>query len=438
MEHEFSRVGRIFHFTLVPLLLVTLTPPFILLLTYTLFHLDGSFPALLDQLLTRGVGAILQDQFGSIIFGTSSALRIVGIFTLLQLILMRLPGKGYEAPMHPSGHIPRYVDNGLSAYLITCALFFICTFGLNLFSPTILFDHFEELLTTLNVVGLLLCLILYIKGLTFPSSAENGSSGNLIFDFYWGTDLYPRFFGWDVKVFTNSRFGLMLWQMMVFSAMLKQYETYGYISDSMLVSCVLQTQYLFKFYMWEEGYFKSTDIVVDRAGFYLCWGCLTFLFVIFNIPHCFLASHPVELGVPVSLCLLVTGTVSIWLTYWIDQQKVIVRTKQGKCLVFGKKPEIIHAKYKTISGEEKTSILLCSGFWGISRQFHFLPELLAGFLWSLPAKFSHMYPYIYIIILLMIIGQRSFRDEWKCSEKYGKYWDQYCKKVPYRIFPYIL
>ena len=438
MVQEFSTAGRILHFTLIPLCLIVFSPPFLFLLTYTMFHTDGSFSVLWDQLLTRGVVAILTEHFGPILYGTSDAWIIVGMFSLLQLILMRLPGKAYEAPMHPSGHIPRYIDNGLSAYLITCLLFFICTFGLNLFSPTILYDNFEGLHTALNVLGIVLSLILYVKGLTFPSSSENGSSGNLIFDFYWGTDLYPRFFGWDVKMFTNSRFGLMFLQMMVFSATAKQYMSYGYVSDSMWVNCVLQTQYLFKFYLWEEGYFKSTDIVVDRGGFYLSWGCLTFMYAIFNIPHCFLASHPIELGLPVSLSMLFAGTLSIWITYWIDQQKVIVRSKQGKCLVFGKKPEVIHAKYKTVSGEEKTSILLCNGFWGISRQFHYLPELLAGMIWSMTAKFTHLFPYTFILTLLVIIAQRSFRDEWKCSEKYGKYWEQYCKKVPYRIFPYIL
>lgn len=437
-QHEFSRIGSFLHFTVAPLLLITLAPPFILLLTYLMFHLDSSFTALLHQLTTKNLYTLLHEEYGSTIYGTSNAWKIIGIFSLLQLILMKFPGKPYEAPMHTSGHIPRYVDNGLYAYLITCVVFFTCTYGLGLFSPTLLFDNFEELFTTLNLFGLLLCLFLYIKGRTFPSSSEHGASGNIIFDYYWGTDLYPRIFGWDVKVFTNSRFGLMFWQMMIFSCMAKQYATEGYIADSMWVCGILQTQYLLKFYLWEEGYFKSTDIVVDRAGFYICWGCLSFLFVIWNIPHVFLVSHPIQLGTPLAATMIIVGIFFTWLTYWIDQQKVIVRSTQGKCLVFGKKPELIIAKYKTASGKEKASILLCSGFWGFSRQFHFLPELIAGLLWSLPAKFTHTLPYSYIIILLAIIVQRSFRDEWKCSEKYGKYWKQYCEKVPYRIIPYIL
>ena len=29
-----------------------------------------------------------------------------------------------------------------------------------------------------------------------------------------------------------------------------------------------------KFFYWETGYFNTLDITLDRAGYYLCWGCL--------------------------------------------------------------------------------------------------------------------------------------------------------------------
>lgn len=42
----------------------------------------------------------------------------------------------------------------------------------------------------------------------------------------------------------------------------------------MQVSVTLQLTYITKFYHWEMGYMNSMDIQHDRAGFYLCWGCL--------------------------------------------------------------------------------------------------------------------------------------------------------------------
>ena len=145
-QHEFSRIGSFLHFTVAPLLLITLAPPFILLLTYLMFHLDSSFTALLHQLTTKNLYTLLHEEYGSTIYGTSNAWKIIGIFSLLQLILMKFPGKPYEAPMHTSGHIPRYVDNGLYAYLITCVVFFTCTYGLGLFSPTLLFDKLRRVI----------------------------------------------------------------------------------------------------------------------------------------------------------------------------------------------------------------------------------------------------------------------------------------------------
>ena len=42
--------------------------------------------------------------------------------------------------------------------------------------------------------------------------------------------------GWDVKQFTNDRFGLTWWAIACLSFAYKQYETFGYVSDAMLVS----------------------------------------------------------------------------------------------------------------------------------------------------------------------------------------------------------
>ena len=96
--------------------------------------------------------------------------------------------------------------------------------------------------------------------------SDHGLSGNPVFDYYWGTELYPRIFGWDVKVFTNCRCGMMFWALSIISYASKQHEIYGYISSSMLVSVSLQLIYITKFYWWETGYLRTIDIMHDRAG----------------------------------------------------------------------------------------------------------------------------------------------------------------------------
>ena len=47
-----------------------------------------------------------------------------------------------------------------------------------------------------------------------------------------------------------------------------------------IVLCALsQYLYLVKFFVWEIGYMRSIDIIVDRAGFEIQWGCLSLIHI---------------------------------------------------------------------------------------------------------------------------------------------------------------
>ena len=39
--------------------------------------------------------------------------------------------------------------------------------------------------------------------------------------------------------------------------------------------------------------------------------------------------------------------------------------------------------------------------------------------------------------LSILLADRAGRHDERCQAKYGKYWDQYCKIVPYKMLPYI-
>jgi len=97
---------------------------------------------------------------------------------------------------------------------------------------------------------------------------------------------------------------------------------------------------------------------------------------------------------------------------------------------------MIKAEYTTDDGTVKSSLLLVSGYWAWARHFHYLPEILAALCWTLPAGLTHLLPYSYIIYLSCLLIDRSFRDEVRCSNKYGKYWEEYCRRVPHKIIPY--
>jgi len=295
-----------------------------------------------------------------------------------------------------------------------------------LFNGGIIYDNSGHLLASMNCFALLFCAFLYIKGRTFPSSTDSGHTGNIIFDYYWGTELYPRIFGWDVKQFTNCRFGMVFWPVSAISYAFAQYERYGYVSDSMLVNVGLQLIYCFKFFLWETGYLASMDIMHDRAGYYICWGCLVFLPTIYTSHTFYLATHPVDLGLPLATAIFVVGAICVYINYDCDAQRANFRKANGKIKIWGKPAKYIEASYSTEKGT-RTSLLLYSGWWGLARHWHYVPEILASFFWCLPAMFNDFMPYFYVFYLTLLLTDRAHRDDARCGAKYGKHWKEYCK-----------
>lgn len=424
--------------TVVPLLLMIICPPIAILIWYTNTALGGSLEALWTLINTNGLFSTLYTIWRPIFFGSATAWTMLAVFTAFQLFLMKiLPGQTFNGPLTPRGNTPVYRENGLTAFLITMWAFWTLSFQYHLLSPTIIYDHFGELLGALNLFSFAFCFLLYFKGIYLPSSTDYGSSGNIIFDYYWGTELYPRIFGWDVKMFTNCRIGMMSWGLILLSFAAKQSQLYG-ISDSMVIAVALQFVYLTKFFLWEPGYLRSLDIMHDRAGFYICWGCLVWVPSVYTSGTLYLVNHPNHLGFLLSSAIAIFGTVCILVNYWADKQRQIVRATNGKCVVWGKAPKLTFAEYSTSKGEIKTNVLLSSGWWGISRHFHYVPEILGAFFWTVPALFESPLPYFYVIFLTCLLIERAYRDDRRCSEKYGKAWSEYCEHVPYKIIPYVI
>jgi 7-dehydrocholesterol reductase len=431
-----ERVGpRWLRMTLIPAALIAVCPPAAILVWYTHTQLGGSLSALFRTLV--GDGAI-RKIFGPVFFGSPTAWSIIGIFAASQLVLMRiLPGPAFHGPITPKGNVPVYKANGPLAFATTLLLFCGASFGLHLFPAHIVYDHFGEIVGALNVFSLVFCLFLYMKGRFFPSTSDAGVTGNPIFDYYWGTELYPTVAGWNLKMFTNCRFGMMGWPLIIISFAAKQAATHG-LSDSMLVAVGLQLVYIAKFFWWETGYLRSLDIMHDRAGFYICWGCLVWVPSIYTSGTLYLVDHPNHLGWPLAALIFAAGVLSIFTNYWADLQRQRVRATDGKCTVWGKPPVLIKARYRTEKGEAKENLLLASGFWGLARHFHYVPEVLGAFFWTLPALFSNLLPWFYVIFLSVLLTDRAFRDDNRCAAKYGADWDTYRQKVPYKIIPGLL
>lgn len=423
-----------------PLSLVLLTPQIVVLFWYTNAKCNGSYVELLTLFREQSVLKTIIEIWSDIsIINTFTVSVVFGYFAWALFWMVVLPGKTVYGPVTPRGNVPVYKDNGFLHYTVTMIGFVGLTviLKMNGLTPTVVYDRFGELIAFMNVFALVFVFFLYLKGVYFPSSSDSGRTGNgFIFDYYWGTELYPRVFGVDIKVFTNCRFGMTVWPLLVCIYALKSYELYGFV-DSVFVTTLLQLAYITKFFTWESGYMQTIDIILDRAGFYICWGCLCWLPELYPIVSQYLVSHPIQLGTFWASTILGLGLVSILVNYLADLQRQVVRHANGECLVWGRKPHIIRAKYRIEGGEEKESILLASGWWGLSRHFHYIPEILLSFFWTVTTGFENVLPYSYVLVLVVLLIHRSYRDENKCSKKYGRYWQEYCTRVPHRIIPFL-
>lgn len=200
------------------------------------------------------------------------------------ILSMLLPGEEYQGPPTLTGFRPTYYKSGFKFYLISMAIYLPLIWK---FSMLNFYYKFVSLAGILCVLGLIICIGLLIKGHLSPSPGVFGSSGSIIFDFYWGMELYPRFHNinnrLDFKTIINCRFGLWLWQLIVLAAWKANYELYqnlyskGELNYPMTASAILQTIYLAKFYYWEDGYMYTIDISVDKFGFMVGWGCIAWV-----------------------------------------------------------------------------------------------------------------------------------------------------------------
>jgi 7-dehydrocholesterol reductase len=412
-----------------PLVLITVCPPLTILLWIITVFYGGSITDFASTVRWDDVVARLP-------LPSLAAVEILGAWFALALVLLKiLPGKTQLGPFTPMGNRPAYKLNGVLAFVFTHALLYVAAYPLGLFSPTIVYDHFGEIILTLSAFALVFCVFLYVKGVVAPSTSDASRSGNLIFDYYWGVELHPRLFGVSLKQWFNCRVAMMGWSVILWSFLAKQHAIYGHVSDAMWISVGLQTAYIFKFFVWEGGYFNSLDIMHDRFGFYICWGVLGWLPCVYTLVGLYLVGHPTDFSLPVSAAIVVLGLGSIWINYAADAQRQRVRASNGAAKVWGKPAQVLRAEYTTGDGEKRYSLLLLSGWWSVARHFHYVPEILLSLAWTLPAGFGAALPYFYVLYLTILLVDRSGRDDLRCRQKYGPYWDQYCQRVPSKIIP---
>lgn len=379
---------------------------------------------LVDHLPTPSVGAF-QLYFGWLVFQ--------------GLLYTYLPGKIGYGQQTPAGHILAYNVNGLMAWVVTHAVFVAGGFYFGWFSPTIIYDNWGGLFIAANVYGYFLTAFSYIKALYFPTHPEDRKfSGSAIFDIFMGVEFNPRLGEmFDFKLFHNGRPGIVAWTLINLSFAAAQYAQYGHVTNSMILVNWFHLCYVLDFFYNEDWYLRTIDIAHDHFGFYLAWGDSVWLPFMYTLQSHYLVRNPVDLPVWGALGVFALGMFGYYIFRSVNYQKDIVRRSDGKCLIWGKPAKVVRAKYLTKDGKEHTSILLASGWWGLARHFNYTGDLILSLAMCASCGVGHVLPYFYFVYMFMLLVVRIQRDDERLIGKYGKYWDDYKKLVPYNLIPYI-
>lgn len=384
---------------------------------------------------------------------------------LLHLILPSFEVRGYCCDDETCSPL-KYRLNGPLVHLVTSLLYW---FVFPLDYQTLLYREHTSCLFMANIIGLGTSLFMFLRGgrvkysrcLTTDQVQLNNRTGkyeikdsaksqlspdesdklNAGAIFFLGREWNPRFFGkkLDMKMWLYI-VGAVGLQLNIFSCLqaqrfgIAENGWNGETSRAMACYCFCFTWFLVEYLLGEKVHLYTYDLFAEKIGFKLIWGCLFFYPFFYNI-----GAH--SLVIPkTSGDISVTQTIAIialfffgWsITRGANMQKYYYRINpEDKYFLFGL------VKQECIPGTR----ILCSGWWGVARHFNYLGEIVQGLALALPGvivgetTLMKCLPLLYPLYYIILFVTRQIDDDVVCSKKYGKKWDEYVQRVPYRIFP---
>ncbi|XP_060014695.1 delta(14)-sterol reductase TM7SF2 isoform X10 [Lagenorhynchus albirostris] len=279
-----------------------------------------------------------------------------------------------------------YPINGFQALVLTALLV-----GLGVLAGLPL-SALPEMLLPLafaaTLIAFIFSLLLYLKALVAPASAlaPGGNSGNPIYDFFLGRELNPRICSFDFKYFCELRPGLIGWVLINLALLMQEAELRGSPSLAMWLVNGFQLLYVGDALWHEEAVLTTMDIIHDGFGFMLAFGDLAWVPFTYSLQAQFLLYHPEPLGLPLASVICLINAVGYYIFRGANSQKNTFRKNPSDPRVAG---------------------------------------------------VSHLLPYFYLLYFTALLVHREARDEQQCLRKYGLAWHAYCRRVPYRIVPYI-
>ncbi|XP_072031776.1 delta(14)-sterol reductase TM7SF2-like isoform X4 [Amphiura filiformis] len=359
-----------------------------------------------------------------------TAYEIVVGWMVFQFILHMIPvGRVMRGVPLRAGERLKYRLNGFINGVFCVGLFLTMIYFKC--GVTIIFDKFLPLMAGAVLSSLILSVILYILARRAPGHAisPKGNTGNALYDFFAGHELNPRPF-WDVDMKLYLFHTALIAMALIGISFLVEAWTDFPDNPPYSLVCVVFFQLLWVFdnFFCEEFWLTTVDVQHEGLGFYETFVVLVYLPFVYTMQARYLVSHP-PANMP-QYCLIPIIILNL-VGY------IIFRQSNSMKSYFRRNPNAKDMKDLASLPTSTGKRLLIAGWWRFVRKPNYLGDLMMALSWSLFCGFDSALPYFYPVFLTLFLLQREKDDSKACKAKYGAAWDRYCKKVPYRLIPYI-
>lgn len=372
-----------------------------------------------------------------------------------------LPGVwGWGKPLpHEGGKQLKYFCNAFATLYFTLAILAVLHFT-GIWPLYNAIDEFGPLLSVAILSGFLVSFGAYFSALL--RGKEHRMTGYPIYDFFMGAELNPRMFGiLDFKMFFEIRMPWYFLLILSLGTAARQWERYGYVSGEVMFLVMAH-------YLYANACAKGEELIITTWDmYYEKWGFMLIFWNLAGVPlsycHCiiYLANHdPSEYRWNRGLLAALFIAYLFW--YWVwdscNSQKNRFRAmERGKMIArktFPQVPWQTLRNPKTIETPQGT--ILVDGWYGLARKIHYTADAWFAISWGLvtgfrfapppfpsimliatadPCHFRSPFPWFYPVFFCCMIAHRAARDIHRCRNKYGEYWLEYERQVPYLFIP---
>ncbi|KAJ5634332.1 hypothetical protein N7528_002174 [Penicillium herquei] len=219
-------------------------------------------------------------------------------------------------------------------------------------------SRWGEFLSASAYYAWVLAILAFAKAHLAPSHPKD----RIFSDIYRGVELNPRIGKlWDVKLFHNGHCAMIGWTVIDLSFIALQYEKYGFVTNSIVIVCLIRALVSIDFLWNEHWYLRSIDVCEEPFGYYFTFGSGFFLHSMYTLQSQFLVRHPIILSWGSAVFMLLIGGAGYTIYFIASEQKNMIRETRGNCTIWGKQAECIEVTYMTKDGVTRKTFLICSG-----------------------------------------------------------------------------